>query len=184
MGEKAKKKSFGRRMLIFLVGIFAVIGLLSSFLCAINPMISPNYFVLTSYFGVSFWPILLFNLLILLVLIVLKARKALLYPFLALAIAIPGFLKSYSIKKEGIEPGNIKIMSYNIAHFRDITDIQRDAKSVKAEILEIVKDQNPDVLCLQECYLRKGKKVDEVAEFIEQTGLEYHYNSKGELDIC
>ena len=70
-------------------------------------------------------------------------------------------------------------MSYNIAHFRDITDIQRDAKSFKAEILEIVKDQNPDVLCLQECYLRKGKKVDEVAEFIEQTGLEYHYTSKG-----
>ena len=177
--DKKGKKSFGRRMLIFFVGIFAVIGLFSSFLCAINPIISPNYFVFTSYFGVAFWPIFLANLLILFILIVLKARKALLYPFLALAISIPGFLKSYSVNKEGIEPGNIKIMSYNIAHFRDITDIQRDAKSVRAEILEIVKDQNPDVLCLQECYLRKNKKVDEVAEFIEQTGLEYNYTSKG-----
>lgn len=179
MGEKAKKKSFGRRMLIFLVGIFAVIGLLSQFLCAINPMISPNFFVVTSYFGVSFWPIFLANLLILLVLILLKARKALFYPILALLIAIPGFLRSYSVKQENTEAGNLKIMSYNIAHFRDITDNQRKAQSVRDDIVEIVKDQNPDVLCLQECYLRKNKKVDEVTDFAEQIGMEHHYTAKG-----
>ena len=178
MDKKEKKRSFGRRMLIFLVGIFAVIGLLSSFLCAINPMISPNHFIVTSYFGVSFWLIFFFNLLILLVLIALKARKALLYPFLAIAIAIPGFLNSYSVKKEHIEPGNIKIMSYNIAHFRDITDNQRDAKSVRADVIEIIKGQNPDILCMQECFLRKTKKIDFIAEFAEQIGCQYYYCTK------
>lgn len=177
MGEKAKKKSFGRRALIFLVGIFAVIGLLSQVLCAINPMISPNHFIVTSYFGVSFWPIFLFNLLILLALIVLKSKKAVLYPLLALAIAIPGFLNSYSVKKEHIEPGNIKIMSYNIAHFRDITDNQRDAKSVRADVIEMIKEQNPDILCLQECYLVKTSKVDYVADFAEQIGCKYYCNA-------
>ena len=179
MGEKAKKKSFGRRMLIFLVGIFAVIGLLSQFLCAINPMISPNYFVITSYFGVAFWPIFIANLLILLILILLKARKALLYPLLALVIAIPGFLRSYSIKKENTEPGNLKIMSYNIACFRDITDNQRDSNSVKLDIIETIKEQNPDVLCLQECNLSKTKKVDYIADFAEEIGCEYYFGTKG-----
>jgi endonuclease/exonuclease/phosphatase family metal-dependent hydrolase len=172
MGEKAKKHSFGRRTLIFLVGILAVIGLLSQFLCAINPMISPNHFVLTAYFGVSFWPIFFFNLLILFALIVLKARKAILYPFLALIIAIPGFLKSYSVKQEHTEPGNLTIMSYNIANMRDITDIHRDKKSVKADFIEMVKDLNPDILCLQECYFG-GKKA--IEQFADETG--YHYYS-------
>lgn len=176
--DKKGKKSFGRRMLIFFVGIFAVVGLFSSFLCAINPIISPNYFVFTSYFGVAFWPIFIANLLILFILIVLKARKALLYPFLALTIAIPGFLKSYSVKKEKTEPGNIKIVSYNIAYFRDITDNQRDLNSVKPDIIEIIKDQNPDVLCLQECNLRKTKKTDYIADFAEQIGCEYYFSTK------
>ena len=177
--KKGKKKSFGRRMLIFFVGIFAVIGLFSSFLCAINPIISPNYFVLTSYFGVAFWPIFLANLLILLILIVLKARKAILYPILALIIAIPGFMKSYSIKKESTEEGNIKIMSYNIALFRDITDIQRDAQSVKSELIETIKTQNPDILCLQECYFKQTQNVDEIAKFSEQIGFKYYYGASG-----
>ena len=179
MGEKGKKRSFGRRMLIFLVGIFAVIGLLSSFLCAINPMISPNHFVITSYFGVSFWPIFLFNLLILMALIVLKARKAILYPFLALAIAIPGFLNSYSVKKEHIEPGNIKIMSYNVAYLRDITDNQRNAESVRYDLIDIVKEQNPDILCIQEGRFRVTNKVDEIADFAKQIGREYCYSAAG-----
>ena len=177
MGEKAKKQSFGRRVLIFLVGIFAVIGLLSQFLCAVNPIISPNYFIVTSYFGVSFWPIFLFNLLILLILVVLKARKALLYPFLALVIAVPGFLKSYSVEKEHTEAGNIKIMSYNVAYLRDITDNQRDAESVRYDLIEIVKEQNPDILCIQEGRFRKTKKVDEIAEFAAQIGCEYYYTA-------
>lgn len=179
MGEKGKKRSFGRRMLIFLVGIFAVIGLLSSFLCAINPMISPNHFVITSYFGVSFWPIFLFNLLILMALIVLKARKAILYPFLALAIAIPGFLNSYSVKKEHIEPGNIKIMSYNVAFLRDITNHRREAESVRAELIEVIKEQNPDILCIQEGRFRKTKKIDEFAEFAELICCEYYAHTAG-----
>ena len=176
MGEKENKKSFGRRALIFLVGIFAVIGLLSQFLCAINPMISPNHFVLTAYFGVSFWPIFLFNLLILIALIILKARKAIFYPILALIIAIPGFMKSYSVKQQHTEPGNLKIMSYNIANFRDITDNQRDSKSVKADIIDIIKEQNPDILCIQEVRFHITKKVNELQEFIDQT--DYKYYSK------
>lgn len=178
MADKEKKHSFGRRLLIFLVGIFAVLGLLSMFLCAINPMISPNYFVLTSYFGVAFWPICFFNLLILIVLIILKARKAILYPILALILAIPGFLKSYSIKKENTEPGNIKIMSYNVANLRDITDNQRVKASVKEELIEIINGLNPDVLCLQEITLSKKS----LADFADRTNFKYYQaKSRGNL---
>ncbi|MBP5642808.1 MAG: endonuclease/exonuclease/phosphatase family protein [Bacteroidales bacterium] len=182
MAEKEKKKekrhSFGRRVLIFLVGIFAVVGLLSMFLCAINPILSPNYFVLTSYFGVAFWPIFFFNLLILLILILLKARKAILYPLLALILAIPGFLKSCSVKKAMIDEGNIKIMSYNVAHLRDITDNQRKRASVKEELIEIINEQNPDVICFQEINMREK----ELNGFVEKINLNYyHINNDGNI---
>ena len=109
-----QKKSFGRRVLIFLVGIFAIIGLLSMILCAINPIISPKSFVFTSYFGVSFWFILFFNLLILIVLILLKAKKIILVPLFSLIIAVPGFLNSYSVKRQSlIDRGKARLQNFS-----------------------------------------------------------------------
>ena len=173
MEENKQKQSFGRRVLIFLVGIFAVIGLLSMFLCAINPYISPNSFVWTSYFGLSFWPILFFNLLILLVLILLKSKKTWLYPVLALVIAVPGFLKSFSVKKELVEAGNIKIMSYNVGNWKDITDDQRNGNSVRADDIEIINSFNPDIVCFQECG-RFSKK--ELESFADKINCKYYVN--------
>lgn len=173
MGQNEQKQSFGRRMLIFLVSIFAVIGLLSMFLCAINPYISPDYFVWTSFFGLAYWPILFFNLLILLVLILLKSKKTWLYTIMALVIAIPGFLKSFSVKKELIEDGNIKIMSYNTAHFNDITDKQRNSNSVKAEVIEIINGLNPDIVCFQEC---GGFSKKALASFSDKINCKYYVN--------
>ena len=173
MEEKEKKQSFGRRSLIFFAGILAVIGLLSMFLCAINPFISPNSFVLTSYFGLAFWPILFYNILILLVLILLKSKKTWQYSLLALIIAVPGFMKSFSVKKALVEEGNIKIMSYNTAQFYDITDTQRDHASVKTDIIEVINSYNPDIVCFQECGSFSKKSLK---SFADKINCKYYVN--------
>ena len=90
--NQVRKRSFWARLLIFLVGIFAFIGLISAILCAINPLISPNFFVFSSFFGLAFWIILFYNLFILLVLLVLKAKKIKLFPIISLIIAVTGFM--------------------------------------------------------------------------------------------
>ena len=169
MGEKLKKRSFWIRLMLFFVGIFAIIGLCSMLLCVLNPMISPNKFVYSSFFGLAFWPIFFFNLLIIFLLLILKSKKTLLFTFLALILTLPGFLKSYSLKKASEDAGNLKVMSYNVAHFIDITDNQRDVNSVQADFIEMVKAQRPDLICLQECHFSKPRLV----EFSQQLGYRY-----------
>lgn len=169
MEEAAKKKSFGRRMLIFFVSIFAFIGLISAVLCAINPLISPNFFVLTSYFGLSFWFILFFNLLVLIVLIILKAKKIKLVPLVSLIIAVPGFMNSYSVKQQSTDEGYIKVMTYNVCQFRDVTS--KDKRDGKLEMIEIIKSQNPDIVCMQE----SGSWNDKIAsDFAEKINCKYY----------
>lgn len=175
MGEKAKKKSFGRRMLIFFVGIFAVIGLLCMLLCVINPVISPNAFVITSFFGLAFWPIFVFNVMLLLAFIVLKSRKTLLLSVLALVIAIPGFIRSYAMNKEPIEKGCVKIMSYNIANFRDVTGNKKSRSDVKAAIIDIINSENPDIVCLQE---GGGLREKNIKDFARQINCDYYVQGK------
>lgn len=180
MEDKEKKSSFGRRLLIFFISVFAVFGLLSMILCVINPLISPNRFVLTSYFGLAFWPIFIFNLLMLLFLIFLKAKKAFLYPILALVVSIPGFLRSYSVKKAATEEGNIKIVSYNVGHTYDENNMARDKKSIKEDIINIINEINPDIVCLQES-VKFNKKALE--KFANRINFKYYSNDLARIVI-
>lgn len=171
--EETKKMSFGRRMLIFFVGILAFIGLFSAILCAVNPLISPNFFVVSSYFGLGFWVIILFNLFIFIVLIILKAKKIKFVPILSLIIAVPGFMNSYSVKKQSTDEGYIKIMTYNVCQFSDVTT--KDKKIAKSEIIEIIKSQNPDIVCLQE----SGSWNDKISkDFAEKINCKYYAFNK------
>lgn len=178
MEETTKKKSFGKRMLLFLVGIFAIIGLISAFLCAINPLISPNFFVFSSFFGLGFWVILFYNLFILLVLIILKAKRIKLVTIVSLIIAVPGFMKSYSVKQKSTDEGYIKVMTYNVCQFHDVTSEKK--RSSREDIIEIINAHNPDVVCFQESETWNHKKATEFAEKINckyyAFNKKYYYN--------
>ena len=179
MEETKTKKSRGRRMLKFFVGICAVIGFISAFLCAINPLIKPTFFVFSSYFGLGFWIILLFNLFILLVLLILKAKKTRLFPIIALILAVPGFMNFYSVKKASTDEGNIKVMTYNVCQFRDITS--KEKKDGHPDIIEIIKNQNPDVVCLQESGRWSNKTAQDFAEKINCKYFAFNKNHYGNV---
>jgi len=167
----AKKKPFLNRILIFFVAVFAVIAMICMLLCVINPLVNPNFFVWTSYFGLAFWPILIANILTFIVLLLLKAKKSLLISILAIIIAVPGFLRSYPINKESADEGNLKIMTYNVASFRNVNDTKRENNLVKNDIIQLINSENPDIVCLQE----SGRWTDENAdEFAEKIGCKYH----------
>lgn len=170
-GENIKKgkRSFGNRLLVFFVSILAIAGFICMFLCVISPFISPNFWVFTSYFGLAFWFILGFNLLILICLIFLKAKKWILLPLIALIIAIPSFKRSYSIKQKTTEPGNIKVMTYNVCHFSDVTSDKNH--NSKQDIIDIINAQNPDIVCMQE----SGQWNDKTAkDFAEKINCKYY----------
>ena len=71
-----RERGFLGRILVFILSVLAVIGLIAMTLSVINPYINPKQFVWTSVFGLSFWVIFFFNVLIFILLVLLWSRKA------------------------------------------------------------------------------------------------------------
>lgn len=177
-----KKKSFFRSLLIFFIDIFVIIALIATILCAVSPYISPNHIVWTSFFGLLFWPIFLTDVFLLLIFLILKARKSLFMCLLTIIIAVPGFMRSYSVEKERVEYGNIKVMSYNLANFNDITNVRRTKSLVEYDIIKLIDNEKPDIVCFQES---GGWAEGKAVEFGEKIGCKYHcvnkYSHRGNI---
>ena len=93
--KKGGKKNlpFGRRMLIFLAGVLAFVGLLAMIFCMLCPLVSPDKFVWLSFFGLAFWPILFFNVLMFVILLLLKSRKTVFISIISIALSLLGLQK-------------------------------------------------------------------------------------------
>ncbi|MBE6335728.1 MAG: hypothetical protein E7066_03500 [Lentimicrobiaceae bacterium] len=155
--DKKRNKSFLNILGKFLVSAIGLVAFLSALLCAICPFINPSTFVWTSFFGLAFWIILIANILVLIILISLKARRTLLIPILALLLSIPGFIKSFSFGETSNENASIKIMTFNISNFRDIKIPRNTPSQVEDKIINIINSCNPDIICLQE-----SGKIDDI----------------------
>ena len=173
--EKKRRNTFFQASLKLLIGIGGIAALLSAFLCAVCPFINPSVFVWTAIFGLAFWMIFFVNVLILIILIYLKSRRTLLIPIVALLFSIPGLMKSYSLGEEKDGDAQIKVMTYNVGVFRDYNDENRYASDVKKSLAKLVKEENPDVLCLQE----SGKWPNSTASaFSQMIGYKYYSVNK------
>lgn len=169
--DRKRRNTFFQGFGKLIIGICGIAALLSAFLCAICPFISPSSFVWTAFFGLAFWMIFFANLIILLILISLKSRRTLLIPILALLFSIPGLVKSYSFGEKSEDAASLKVMTYNVGVFRDFKVESRSVTDVKKTLAKLVKEQNPDVLCLQE----SGKWVNNsAAEFSKMIGYKYY----------
>ncbi len=72
-------------------------------------------------------------------------------------------------------PG-IKIMTWNV-HLFDLGEWTRD-KTSQAKILELIKNENPDILCLQEFYMDRNSNAEPYTSQIRQLGYPYFEFSK------
>ena len=173
MAKKTKKNrnTFFQGLGKLIIGICGIAALISAFLCSICPLINPSTFVWTAFFGLAFWMILFTNIIILVILISLKSRRTLLIPIVALMLSIPGLIKSYSLGEKSNDVRSIKIMSYNIGVFRDYKVKSRSVAEVKKSIADLIKEQNPDIICLQE----SGKWPNNTAsDFSKTIGYKYY----------
>ncbi len=169
--EKKRRNTFFQGFGKLIIGICGIAALISAFLCAICPLINPSSFVWTAFFGLAFWMIFFANVIILLILIFLKSRRTLLIPILALILSIPGLAKSYSLGEKNEDTASIKVMTYNIGVFRDYKVNSRTVTDVKKSLAKLVKEQNPDILCLQE----SGKwPQNRASEFSKMIGYKYY----------
>ena len=174
-----RERSFFGKVLVFLLTLLALIGLVAMALSVINAYIDPQRFIWTTVFGLAFWLIFIYNVLIFFFLVLLWSKKAWI-SVLALLIAIPGLGKSYSFGSKKEANNSIRVMSYNVHHFCHI-DGEMDKERFAYQMINWVREQNPDILCCQEfkSFLPKTSHPKCIQIFAEGAGFSYvYYNRK------
>lgn len=170
-----KERGFFGKLLVFILSILASVGLVAMALSVINPHVNPQHFIWTSLFGLAFWEIFIFNAIVLLLLVLLWSRKAWI-AVLAMIVAIPGFNKSFSFGKKSEAAGSIRVMSYNVHMFKPVGK-EMDNEDFADNVMDMVRDQNPDIMCCQEfAAFKKGVSRNKcIEDFAEGSGFQYVY---------
>ena len=180
MGENEirNRRGFIGKLLVFVLTLLALVGLFAMVLSVVNPYIDPNRFIWTSVFGLAFWPIFLFNVFILFLLVLLWSKKAWI-SVLALLIAVPGLRRSFSIGDQSEAIGSIRVMTYNVHDFRHTVE-EMEKEEFANQLIGIVREQNPDLLCCQEfsAFKKKVTRSQCIQDFADAVGFQYVYYNK------
>ncbi len=139
-----------------------------------------SWWVLT-FFGLIF-PVLSIVVFILFVSWVLAKSRWALLPLASLILAIPnirnswGFHFSSNFDKEVKEKNSIRILSWNVSWFDGQKKTDASKKSSGKQIFDYIKEQSPEILCLQE-FLNNDyrEEVNSTLEKLEAMGFRYHY---------
>ena len=172
--DKKKKRSFPRRVISLMMALIAVLGAVMAVMSWLCCLVSPAKAPVLQFFGMAFWPIFAFNVVMLVLLAIARSKKIFL-SLLALIVSIPGLMKSYSFGKTSDEDG-IKVMSYNVHIFQDISG-KRTAEAFADDVIGMVRKESPDVLCLQEfsSYISQKSRVYCMKKFAAEVGFEHIY---------
>ena len=152
--KKAKSFSFFSKS-VFLVNIVAAVSLLLSYLASI---ISPQSLWALAFFGLAYPFIFAANLGFIVYWLFRKPVYALL-SFLTIAVGYKfivttiGFRGATAIQVPKSSQSFVRIMTWN-AHFFKRFDSEND-KAIKDEMLAVIRNEQPDILCIQEFYTRR-----------------------------
>ena len=171
----ARERGFFGKLLVFIFTLLALVGLAAMAISVINPYVDPKQFIWTSFFGLAFWEIFAFNVFVFVVLLLLWSRKVWI-AILALVIAIPGVRKSYSFGKPVASEGFVRIMSYNVHNFKHV-DGETDVETFAYQVINKVREENPDVLCCQEFaeFKPNQSRAQCMEDFMQGAGFQYVY---------
>ena len=176
--QEKKKRSFFGKILVFIFAFLAFLGLVAMALSVINPYVNPQHFIWTTVFGLAFWEILIFNVVIFLFLLLLWSNKIWI-SVVALLIAIPGISKSFSFGSKVESNSSIRVMSYNVHQF--CVGKKMNKEQHINQLMDMIREQAPDILCCQEFtgYNSKMTRPQCIEDFAENTGFQYvYYNRK------
>lgn len=154
--KRAKKRRIGIiSKLVFAANIVAVILLLLSYLASVT---DPNTFWPISFFGLAYPFILLLNALFIIYWLFRKPVFSLIsiVPILAgfeFVTSYIGFRETTAIEVPKSSKNFIRVMSYNVHFFKQFGNKNNDF--VKEQMLNIIRNEQPDVICFQEFFSRQ-----------------------------
>lgn len=158
---------------IFLaVNLLFAVSLILSYLAV---HINPDIFALPALFGLAYPYLLLLNLVFAIIWAIALRFEALI-SVLVIAIGFTHFSNYLKLRKPpGDKTGTFKVESYNLRLFNNFEN--KTAGNSEKKILELLKNQQPDIICLQEIYF-VGDPDQKESLFIATLGGKYYSHSK------
>ena len=162
-------------MIVFILAVLAVIGVIAMALSIANAYVNPKDFIWTTVFGLAFWEILIYNVVVFLLLLLMWSNKIWI-SVVALLIAIPGISKSFSIGSKSKAENSIRVMSYNVHDFRHVDGVT-EKEQFANQVMAMVREQAPDILCCQEFSQFKSgvSRPQCIEDFAKEAGFQYIY---------
>lgn len=148
--------------------MLAVLALLTAYF---SGYVSPEKWWIPSFFGLGYLIILGINLIFVAFWLIVSPR----YVFLSLVTIAAGWgILNRFIQWQGksSEKSDLKILSYNVHHFSGNGELS--SRETAAEITNFLKEQRPDIICLQEARLRQNN-IFNLAKTVEELDFINHY---------
>ena len=158
MKPEKKNLTFIDKILLFFNCLLAA-ALLVSYLAA---YVNPASFWVVAFFGLAYPPVIFANALMVVYWLLRKSRYLLL-SVICIAVGYNTLLNNIGFKGSGngdqpAKPGVLRVMTYNVHSFKRYGEAYD--KSIKNDILQLIKQQDPDLLGIQEFYSKKQGEYD------------------------
>lgn len=170
--SKSKYTFFDKLILPFalILAISLIFGMLAG-------SIDPRKSILIAYFGLAYPYVLLLNLFLLVWWVLSKKWIIVIVTIFIIAIGYKTINATFSFKgnEGGTEKaqGSIRMMTYNVHSFKLFGE--NNTLPVKEKMLQVVKDQNPDVVCFQEFYTRHKGNYNTIDSLKILLNAKYYY---------
>ncbi|MDO8992081.1 MAG: endonuclease/exonuclease/phosphatase family protein, partial [Daejeonella sp.] len=166
---------------VLIANIFAVISLLISYLASYS---DPSSFWITPFFGLAYPAILIINVLFVFYWLIRWPRFALISGIAILAgwsviLNYIGFRENTAIMVPKSSESFIRIMTYNVHNFKQFGD--KNDQFTKDQILNVIRNEQPDVICFQEFFSRRKGEYN-FRKYIQEILNTEHYYFKPSTD--
>lgn len=142
--------------ILLIVNAFFAFALLLSYLAVI---ISPGDFALPAFFGLAYPYLLLINIILVIIWAMLLRFEALI-SVVVIAIGFNHFSNYIKLSRpSGDKTKTIKVLSYNVRLFNFFED--NHGITSEKKIIQFLKNQKADIICLQEFFILGTPKVEE-----------------------
>jgi endonuclease/exonuclease/phosphatase family metal-dependent hydrolase len=170
-------KLYARRFFIFLNSLIAFVFLL---VCLI-PYVNATDWWAVSLLGLGF-PVLFLLLVLFIFFWAIVNPRYILLSLLTLAIGYKSIAVLFAANTPGKfiyakEPGTIRVLSWNVARFLELRRNNNRNSQKRLRMLELIRQQGADVLCLQEFFHSTDSTLYNNIEAVKALGYPYFYYS-------
>lgn len=128
--------------------ILNLLAALCSLFAYISPFVDPHITGIFSFFGLGFPMMIICHLIFLVFWLFVKPKIMLLSGAILILGYVP-FKKTVGLNNDVKDQSGLSVLSYNIGYTRRYLDGKNGQKK-KRELINFIRKENPDVICLQE----------------------------------